>query len=85
MKSIETQLHEALEQIKVKDDAIASLKFAVHQHRLTIGKLEREARLKEAGLPEPSIKRIREAFATSTDNAGLKEAISVERRKAGVQ
>lgn len=83
MKSIEVQLHEALEQINTKDSEIVSLKRAIHQKQLTIANIQRDWKLKEAGLPEPCVKRIHDAFATSLDNAGLKEAINVERRKAG--
>jgi hypothetical protein len=85
MKSIEVQLHEALEQIKNKDAEIVSLKRAIHSKQLTIANIQRDWKLKEAGLPEPCVKRIHDAFATSLDNAGLKEAINVEKRKAGVQ
>jgi hypothetical protein len=83
MKSIEVQLHEALKQINTKDSEIVSLKRVIHQKQLTIANIQRDWKLKEAGLPEPCVKRIHDAFATSLDNAGLKEAINVERRKAG--
>lgn len=81
MKSIEAQLNEALEQIKRQDAEIASLKKAVHGRQITIARNYREALLKEVNLSQDSIKRLMGAFATSTDNAGLKQAINVEQRR----
>jgi len=80
MKSIEVLLHEALDTIKAKEAENASLKATVHQLRLITAKHERDGVLKAANLPEPSVKRLHEAFASSTDNAGLKQAINCEKR-----
>lgn len=85
MKSVEAQLNEALELLKAKDAEIISLKQAVRTKQLTIASVQRDWKLEKAGLPEPCVLRLRVAFANSTDNAGLKEAINVEKRKAGMQ
>jgi hypothetical protein len=78
MKSIEVQLNEALELVKAKDAEIATLKESVNKQQKATAKAERATQLKESKLPEPCIVRIDAAFANSTDNAGLKEAINVE-------
>lgn len=78
MKSIEVQLNEALAQITVKDAEILSLKEAVTNGKVATAAADRASQLKESKLPEPCSKRINEAFAKSTDNAGLKEAINAE-------
>jgi hypothetical protein len=81
MDSIETKLNKALGAISIQGQMIAKLKRAIHQKSITIASIQRDARLKESGLPQLAIKRLHEAFATSTDNAGLKEAINVERKR----
>lgn len=83
MKSIETQLHEANEQIKSQIELIVSLKRVIHQKQIKITNIERDWKLKDAGLPAESIARIHQAFAGSTNNNGLKEAINVERKIYG--
>lgn len=85
MKSLETQLHEALEQIKVKDAQILSLKQAVHERQVAYTKVIRDGMLASSGLPDDARKRIAAAFANSTNNDGVRQAINVEKRKAGVQ
>ena len=85
MKSVEVQLNEAYRSLNEALDVIASLKTVIHQKQITIAALQRDGRLKEARLHPASVVRLHEAFAISTDNAGLKEAINVEKRKAGVQ
>jgi hypothetical protein len=76
MKSLEVQLNEALAEN-------VSLKDVIHQKQITIAKLQRDELLWQAGLPQRCVQRLNSAFATSTDNAGLKQAINCERR--GVQ
>lgn len=78
MKSVEVQLNEALESIKTLTAENTTLKEAVTAAKVATAKAEREGLLKEAKLPEPCVKRVNEAFAKSTDNAGLKEAINTE-------
>ena len=85
MLSLETQLNQAFERIGQLTGENIELKRVIHQKQLTIANIQRDWKLKEAGLPEPCVKRIHDAFATSLDNAGLKQAINVEKRKAGVQ
>jgi hypothetical protein len=58
------------------------LKATITEVRIAAAKKERDRLLKESGLPEPCVKRLHEAFAKSTDNAGLKSAINVEKRGA---
>jgi len=81
MQSLETQLNQALEGIKQRDELIASLKSTIHRKQLIIASIQRDWQMKEAKLSGDSIKRLHEAFATSTNNAGLKEAINVERKR----
>jgi len=83
MKSVESQLNEALELVKEKDDLIRTLKRVIHQKQLTIATIQRDWQLKEGGLSPEAIKRLHQAFTASTDNAGLKQAINVERKKHG--
>lgn len=83
MKNIETQLHEAHELLKAKDAEIVTLKRVIHQKQIAHANVQRDWQLKEAGLLPDSITRLHAAFATSTDNAGLKEAINVERKRYG--
>jgi hypothetical protein len=66
--------------LKEATTQIASLKTTVHTLRIENAKLLRESQMKEAGLSPEAIKRLHEAFANSTDNAGLKQAINVEKR-----
>jgi len=78
MKSVEVQLNEALATIETLKTENGQLKEAVTAGKVAAAKAEREGQLKESKLPEPCTKRINEAFAKSTDNAGLKEAINTE-------
>jgi hypothetical protein len=80
MKPIEVLLNEALDTIKAKEAENVSLKATIHQLRITAAKRERDEALKAANLPKPCVFRLNEAFAKSTDNAGLKEAINCEKR-----
>lgn len=58
------------------------LKEKVHAMRIDCAFWHRQNRLANAGLSPVSKDRINNAFAQSTDNAGLKEAINVEKRGA---
>lgn len=78
MESLEIQLNKALEQVKTLTVENTSLKEAVSAGKVATAKAEREGQLKESKLPAPCVTRINEAFAKSTDNAGLKEAINAE-------
>lgn len=83
MDSIETKLNKALEAVRIQGEMIRTLKRVVHQKSIIIANIQRDVKLKEAGLSPSSIKRLHEAFAQSTDNAGLKTAIKLEREKYG--
>jgi hypothetical protein len=76
MVSVEVRLNEALAEI-------ASLKTTVQTLRIENARITRDGLLKEAHLPSNTINRLHEAFATSTDNAGLRQAINVEKRRLG--
>lgn len=78
MESIEVKFHEALAKIKTLETENGQLKEAVTAGKVATAKAERETQLKEAKLPEPCVLRLHEAFKTSADNAGLKEAINTE-------
>ena len=80
MKSIEAQLNEALDLLKCRDAEIVTLKKVIHEKQIIIAKTERDGKLKESGLPAGAVARLHAAFAQSTDNAGLKQAINCERR-----
>jgi len=81
-KKIEIQLNAALERIKQQDAEITSLKTAVSNHQIDGAYFERELRMTNAGLPNDAKDRLHRAFENSRDNAGLKEAINVEKRSA---
>jgi hypothetical protein len=83
MKTIEVQLKEALATIEGQNNEIATLKGVIHQNTLTAARVQRDRLLKEAKLSIKSIEQLHEAFAQSTDNAGLKQAINVVRRYCG--
>jgi hypothetical protein len=83
MQSIEVRLNEALDAVKQRDELIRSLKRVIHRKSLIISSHERDAKCKQAGLPMSAIKRLHEAFAQSVDNAGLREAIKVEKEQHG--
>ncbi len=68
MTSLEEQLIEENKQLKV----------AIHQVQVARAATERKYILRDSHLPEPCVKRLDAAFANSTDNAGLKQAINVE-------
>lgn len=80
MQSIEAKLNEALVSIKEKDALILSLKQVIHKKSLIIATMERNWMLKEARVSPESAKRLHAAFANSTNNSGLREAINVELR-----
>jgi len=82
MKSVEAQLHEAFERIGQLTGENIELKKVIHEKQITIAKIERDGVLKVANLSPDSVDRLHKAFATSTNNAGLKEAINVERKRA---
>ena len=82
MKSVEAQLHEAFERIGQLTGENIELKKVIHEKQITIAKIERDGVLKVANLSPDSADRLHKAFATSTNNAGLKEAINVERKRA---
>lgn len=81
MESIETKFHKAMDVVRIQREMIIKLKRAIHRKSITIASIQRDAHLKEAKLSPASIKRLHEAFAQSTDNSGLKEAINVERKR----
>lgn len=80
MKSIEVQLSDALEHNRLLIKINTHLKAAVTEQRIRTAKAERELRMHVAGVSLAARGRLHAAFAHSTDNAGLKEAINVELR-----
>lgn len=80
MKSIEAKFQEAASELEKARTKIKELETKLNEAAVATAKAQRDGQLKESGLPEPSVKRISEAFAKSTDNAGLKEAISTEEK-----
>jgi len=85
MVSVEVKLNEALRTIELLKDVNTQLKTRIHQMQIDKAKVTRDGVLREARLPEPCVRRLHEAFATSTDNAGLKQAINVEKRANNIQ
>ncbi|MFY9909129.1 MAG: hypothetical protein WCF22_00555 [Candidatus Sulfotelmatobacter sp.] len=81
MQSLELRLNEALAGIEERNKLITTLKRLLHKKTLAYAELQRDWQLKSAGLSPDSIARLHQAFATSTNNAGLKEAINVERKR----
>ena len=82
MKSIEAQLSEALDEASFYKRINVELKAALHQAQIHKATAERRHILYLSGLPQVSVDRLHVAFAKSTDNAGLREAINVEKRGA---
>ena len=81
MMSVESRLNEALETIKQHENLIISLKAACHAAQVKVATIDRKYILMGWGLSEVSVARLNEAFKNSTDNAGLKEAINVEKKR----
>lgn len=82
MKSIETQLHEALGQVEKLTFENTSLKTAIHSVQVECARRVRQYILKDAQLSGASVARLNAAFINSTDNSGLKQAINVERKSS---
>jgi hypothetical protein len=78
--SIEAKYNQILDENAFLTRTIKQLKLALHQMQIDKAATERANTLSEAMLPQSSIDRLNEAFATSTDNAGLKQAINAEWR-----
>ena len=83
MTSVEAKLNQTLELLSARDAEIVTLKKVIHEKQITIAKIERDGVLLASNLMPEAITRLHAAFAKSTDNAGLKQAINCERR--GVQ
>ena len=80
MKSVEVQLQEAQGTINFYERLIVNLRTTLHEQRLRATRAERELLLREAPLPQQAKDRLHLAFAKSTDNSGLREAINIEKR-----
>lgn len=80
--SIEAKLNQALETINFYERLIVSLRTAVTEAHIKTATAERRHILYLSGLSQASVDRLHVAFANSTDNAGLKEAINCEKRGA---
>lgn len=85
--SLETKVNQLVDEnaalvriIDAHKTEIASLRLTLHQERVAHAAKERTEMLREAMLPAASIARLNRAFAQSTDNAGLREAINCEHR-----
>lgn len=81
MESIEIQLNRSLENVKFLERQIVSLRRAVTDAVIRATTAERRHILYLSGLPQESVDRLHISFATSTDNAGLKQAINIEKRR----
>lgn len=73
--SVETRLNEAFAEI-------AKLTTELNNSRIDAAYFERELRMTNAGLSRQSKDRLHRAFEGDPHNAGLKEAINVEKRGA---
>jgi hypothetical protein len=80
--SIETKYNQLVDENAMLTRTIAALKTALHQAQIHNATAERRHILYLSGLPQASVDRLHVAFAKSTDNAGLREAINVEKRGA---
>lgn len=80
MTSIEAKYNQLVDENAALTRIITQLKAALHQSQIGHATIKRQQLLKESGLPEQSCERLNRAFALSTDNAGLKQAINTERR-----
>lgn len=80
MTSIEAQLNEALAGIARLEQENAGLKVTIHELQIAKAASERADMLRDSMLPGVSVARLNNAFANSTDNAGLKQAINAELR-----
>lgn len=89
-ESIEVRYNKLLAEMKEKDARIRTLETAAEvlknafnvqgtAQQITVAYYKREMMMREANLPIESKQRLHAAFVKSTDNAGLKEAINVER------
>lgn len=80
MTSIEAKYNQLLTENATSARIITQLKAALHQAQIARAATERKYILRDANLPFPCVERLEKAFATSTDNAGLKQAINCEKR-----
>lgn len=80
MISVETKYNQLVDENAALTRTITALKTALHQSQVDHARTKRLWILKESGLSEQSYERLNRAFAASTNNAGLKEAINVEKR-----
>ena len=78
--SIETKYNQLTDENAALTRTIAALRAALHQSKVEHARTKRQYILEKSGLHEVSCERLNRAFANSTDNAGLKEAINCERR-----
>ena len=82
MISIERKLNEVIDENSALGRVTKALRDALAQERLDHAATKRGYMLRDSGLPAASVERLSAAFAKSTDNAGLKEAINCEKRGA---
>ena len=80
MTSIEAELNRLLAVNEQLTQENAGLKAELHEMRITKAAIERADVLRDSMLPGTSVARLNEAFSSSTDNAGLKQAINAELR-----
>jgi CHASE3 domain sensor protein len=81
MVSLEMQLNEERETVKCFERINSELKTEIHRLRLLIAQTELEERIQK--LPQAAQERLRTAFP-GTNIGGLKQAVNIEKRKAGV-
>jgi hypothetical protein len=78
MTSIEAKLNQVVDENSALGRILKQLREALHQERVAHAATHRKYILRDSQLPAPCVKRLEAAFAQSTDNSGLKEAINVE-------
>ena len=80
MQSLESKYNQLTDENAALTRTVTALKAALHQSKVEHARTKRQFLLEKSGLHEVSIERLNRAFANSTDNGGLKEAINCERR-----
>lgn len=82
MKSVETQLNEALDEVAFYKRINGELRTEIHRLRLRDAQTQLEERI--AALPTDAKERLRAAFP-GTDVGGLKQAVRVEKLLGGAK
>jgi hypothetical protein len=75
-------IREQLQRIAFLENENRELKAAIHAKSIDAAYWEREHRINVAHVSQSAKERLHRAFEGHTNNAGLKEAINVEKRGA---